>query len=418
MQPDLMRQFIEYQTSRELWNGISETYRSGEDALQIYDLNIQATRLVQGEQSLERYYQACQAIWREIDRRDPNEMETANDILKYNKKIQTFRLYQFIHGADAAFDAVKRDLLKETPLPTVEMAYSALRREAARVIIVNRSTTASDEIGTGLMARNQKTYQASKSANPRPQPKTGTQTAAVPPPEKSKMKCDHCNKMGHLKEKCFEIIGYPDWYENNPKFSGKPKRGTAATASGTAAPSHFGSSTAEDGDELGFAALASRRGGNRRVSESGPRREAAAHKRPRLSQPPSRGNQSRPSTAATAQTGMKSGGAETLDRGVQIEEKVEDVNSGPLNPTGFLIPTGLSGLHVDTTGPFKENGLSVPLGPSDMMGIHEDDSLDGLDILNNTDDEGGLDKEEQSVFTGLDDLEAQKPTKDPSTEKI
>ncbi|KAL3622106.1 hypothetical protein CASFOL_033517 [Castilleja foliolosa] len=152
LSPDLVGQFIEYQTARELWTGINQTYRSGEDALQIYDLNIQASRLFQGEQTLEKYYQMCQSLWREIDRRDPNDMDCPNDISKYNKKVQTFRLYQFIHGDDVTFDAVKRDLLKEHPLPTVEMAYSALRREAARVVIVNRQTN-QEQIGSGLTAR-------------------------------------------------------------------------------------------------------------------------------------------------------------------------------------------------------------------------------------------------------------------------
>ncbi|KAL3613306.1 hypothetical protein CASFOL_042818 [Castilleja foliolosa] len=83
---------------------------------------------------------------------------------------------------------------------------------------------------------------------------------------------------------------------------------------------------AEDGDELGFAALASRRGGNRRGSETRHKREATEYKRPRLSQPPSRGNNSRPPTAAIAQNGAQSGGVETLDRGGEVQRKSEMMN--------------------------------------------------------------------------------------------
>ncbi|KAL3618899.1 hypothetical protein CASFOL_037127 [Castilleja foliolosa] len=128
MDSDLSGQFLEYPTARELWEGILQTYRSGEDAQQIYDLNIQANR------------------------RDPNDMEMPNDILKFNKRMKTFRLYQFLHGADLKFVSVKRDLLKETPLSTVETVYSTLRREAARAITVNRPA---NEIGSGYASRNQ-----------------------------------------------------------------------------------------------------------------------------------------------------------------------------------------------------------------------------------------------------------------------
>ena len=29
------------------------------------------------------------------------------------------------------------------------------------------------------------------------------------------LKCTHCNKTGHTKSRCFEIVGYPDWWDHN-----------------------------------------------------------------------------------------------------------------------------------------------------------------------------------------------------------
>ncbi|KAL3646398.1 hypothetical protein CASFOL_011578 [Castilleja foliolosa] len=132
--------------------------------------------------------------------------------------------YQFLHGAGVKFDTLKKDLLKETPLPTVETAYSALRREAAQAIIVNLPA---NEIGSGYASRNKK---------PKTEPKIGIV-------DKNKLWCDHCNKIGHLKNGCFKLIGFPDWYENNPKYQGKGKKGGTAT---------------QTGKELGFAAAASK----------------------------------------------------------------------------------------------------------------------------------------------------------------
>ena len=31
--------------------------------------------------------------------------------------------------------------------------------------------------------------------------------------DKSTFNCTHCKKSGHLAKTCFEIIGYPDWWE-------------------------------------------------------------------------------------------------------------------------------------------------------------------------------------------------------------
>ncbi|KAL6315265.1 hypothetical protein AAG906_000347 [Vitis piasezkii] len=33
--------------------------------------------------------------------------------------------------------------------------------------------------------------------------------------DKSTFKCTHCNKIGHTKSRCFEIVGYPDWWDHN-----------------------------------------------------------------------------------------------------------------------------------------------------------------------------------------------------------
>ena len=29
------------------------------------------------------------------------------------------------------------------------------------------------------------------------------------------LKCIHCNKTGHTKNRCFEIVGYQDWWDHN-----------------------------------------------------------------------------------------------------------------------------------------------------------------------------------------------------------
>ncbi|KAL3632291.1 hypothetical protein CASFOL_025275 [Castilleja foliolosa] len=404
MVPDLMGQFIEYQTARELWNGIYETYRSGEDALQIYDLHIQANRLFQGEQSLEKYYQSCQSIWRDIDRRDPNNMECANDIQKYNKKIQTFRLYQFIHGADSKFDAVKRDLLKEAPQPTVEMAYAALRREAARVLIINRPA-ASDDIGVGLAARNQKPYQNPKPTNTRPSTQPGPNTANPSSIEKSKLHCDHCQKKGHTKQGCFELIGYPDWFENNPKFHGKSKKGTAAVTTGP--PQTIIGSQQGNGDEFGFAAYAgrSKQGGNVRETRIKPRQAAPGNKRPRPTDCTSRGGAKRPPAAATS-----TGAREEIVK----KESDETLDANGLVKVGTPFePKDEMDLFVqelqNMTGPKKSNGLSVPMGPSDMMGI-EPEGFDGLDFLTNETAGPSSTADGPTDPTFFDDLPLKNPT--------
>ncbi|KAH0737276.1 hypothetical protein KY290_035981 [Solanum tuberosum] len=53
--------------------------------------------------------------------------------------------------------------------------------------------------------------------------------------------CSHCGESGHLKQRCYKIIGYPDWLE----FSKKPRKVTpnrvvVTTSSGTNHPNNDG----------------------------------------------------------------------------------------------------------------------------------------------------------------------------------
>ncbi|KAL3616064.1 hypothetical protein CASFOL_040358 [Castilleja foliolosa] len=390
MGSDLVGQFIEFPTSRDLWNGISRTYRSGEDALQIYDLHIRATRLIQGDQTIEKYYQICQSLWNEIDRRDPNNMETPNDMMKYNEKTQAFRLYQFLHGVDVKFDAVKRDLLKDIPLPSIETAYSALRREAARIIIINPPAK-NDDVVTGLSTRNQ-TNRTSSNNKPA-KPKTNTQATSAPI-DKTKLKCEYCHKVGHQKQGCFELIGYPEWYEKNPKYLAKGvKRGSAAaSATATATASDDGDNQSED---LGFAAVVRRGirgGGSRRETGGGSRWNGGrsgsgqssggvrhGERRSDRSKKAKIGPSDSPNNRAATAAGTASHGDRVTQPELAAELRTTAKKGGADQGEQTLGNPILGNLEDGEIGP-NLNGPSVGLyDPDDLL-------LDGLGKLNEDDD--------------------------------
>ncbi|KAJ0440582.1 putative RNA-directed DNA polymerase [Helianthus annuus] len=153
-----------------------------------------------------------------IDRRDPNPMKETGDIQIYNKKIQEQRLYQLLIAIDDKLEPIKRDILKRDPLPSVEVAYAAIRREIARLNILQTTSSPnpeSPEIGSGLVARGS----AGKS-------NFRSESQKREKDDKSKLLCTHCNMKKHTKETCFRLVGYPDWWE-------KPgQKGKAAVAVG------------------------------------------------------------------------------------------------------------------------------------------------------------------------------------------
>lgn len=82
--------------------------------------------------------------------------------------------------------------------------------------------------------------------------------------DKSKLKCTHCGMMKHIKEQCFKLVGFPEWWNDGHK-KGKTvgeEGGTATAAVGN--PKVTGSSNDSSGHDShqttnytgGFAAVA------------------------------------------------------------------------------------------------------------------------------------------------------------------
>ncbi|XP_071699154.1 uncharacterized protein [Rutidosis leptorrhynchoides] len=159
-------------------------------------------------------------------------MEHPNDIVNYNNIRSEQKLFQFLNSLDHKHDNIKRELLRTDPLPTVEGAYAAIRKENAHQFIFNNKTdaltqsgiatglvapasTSKDFDGHGLLSRNQQRRSDSTSSSR----------------DKDNLKCTEGGMKRHTKDQCFRIVGYPDWWPDGHK-KGKASMVTTATTRG------------------------------------------------------------------------------------------------------------------------------------------------------------------------------------------
>ena len=187
-------------------------------------------------------------------------METEKDIATYNQIVQENRLFNFLGELDVKYDAIRRDILRLDPLPSVEAGYAAVRKEAARLRIL---TGSSDEdplsggIGTGLLSRRPSDRQQGQNHRGRPDPESRT---AKPSADKAKLCCSHCGMAKHTRETCFKLVGFPEWWEDGHK-PGKQGKSKAAVAVGSSEVTGCGDSETEGGsrgrsvDDSGFATI-------------------------------------------------------------------------------------------------------------------------------------------------------------------
>lgn len=254
LDPNLIGNFIRFSTAKEVWDSIKLTFFDGNDNTQIYDLEVKVYGLKQTG-TLEDYFYTLQGLWKEIEFRKPNPMTCPIDIEKYNRVEQDRKVYIFLGGLEDRFDGIRAEILRMTPLPTVEETYGHVRREDVRQsVMVGKSTDLSNSAAMIVQGAKQvagvphistnSTHGNSNNSVPGDPLSLSSQVQGKESSSnqgavhfttrynktEAVLKCTHCGGKGHSKDTCFKIHGYPDWYKELKKKQAEAKRGKVSIA--------------------------------------------------------------------------------------------------------------------------------------------------------------------------------------------
>lgn len=104
------------------------------------------------------------------------------------------KLVQFLVGLNSAYDNEKNQILMVDPLPSINKAYGmVLKVEQQREMSV---FTARHMETAAMMSK------SSGASNKRRDSKKKDQT------------CTHCRRVGHSRDQCFQLIGFPEWWKS------------------------------------------------------------------------------------------------------------------------------------------------------------------------------------------------------------
>jgi len=164
------------------------------------------------------YYTQIKGIWEELDNMVDlpkvsvaNE-EIANFLRAFGKMQEEQKLFQFLNGLDDVYKAQRSQILIMNPLPSVEVACSILQQE---------------ELQREVLEDEQFVHESSALY--------GRSLEAVSSPGVEN-RCSHCGNKGHVKEKCWQILGYPRWHPRSKKFPQvKPSKDNAKGSRGRSA---------------------------------------------------------------------------------------------------------------------------------------------------------------------------------------
>ncbi|XP_017256401.1 uncharacterized protein LOC108225961 [Daucus carota subsp. sativus] len=203
--------FMFVSSAQELWSEIAERYGHS-TAPQLYDLHKNLMSVQQNDDSIAQYYNKLKKVWDQLHVLDPLPICTCGILLKcscgFLKRIvegeQLKKLIQFIAGLNKSYDQAKVNILSMDPLPSVNKVYHMLQQIERQNALANSQTL---EMSALMTVSNNSNFQNSKFSA-----KKDVKDSAV---NKNKLDrfCEFCKMKGHLKESCFKLVGYPDWYK-------------------------------------------------------------------------------------------------------------------------------------------------------------------------------------------------------------
>ncbi|XP_041009636.1 uncharacterized protein LOC121253694 isoform X1 [Juglans microcarpa x Juglans regia] len=141
-------------------------------------------------------YMEKTTLWQELDLSFEEEWKCTGDSVRYKKRLENERVFEFLVGLNQDLDDVRGRILGRRPLPSTREVFSEVRQEENRRKVMLKEIFSTGHIGPEMSAL----------------VSWGTLSRSGSRQEKGRPWCEHCRKPRHTKETCWEIHGKSsDW---------------------------------------------------------------------------------------------------------------------------------------------------------------------------------------------------------------
>ncbi|KAL2235582.1 uncharacterized protein LOC110012136 [Sesamum indicum] len=199
---EIAEAFLYTNSAKDLWTNLETRFGESNGPL-LYQIQREITSITQKNSTVAVYFTKLKKLWDELGSLDPLPVCTCGASKKMSEKITSQKLIQFLMGLGDTYEQVKNQILLMDPLPTTAKACSMVHRIEKQMEVNFRTSEVGRE---GVMAV--QVAEIKGQENVKMNFKKGTTL------DKKHLQCDHCKKKGHVKEGCFELVGYPEWYKN------------------------------------------------------------------------------------------------------------------------------------------------------------------------------------------------------------
>ena len=206
--PQITASVIYRDTAFEVWSALKNRFLQA-NGPRISQLQKQISTVIQGDSTVTSFFTDLQASWDQLlNLRPLPSCSCGNCTCGVNEKILCIHhqdsIMQFLNGLNECYSQVKTQILMMEPVPSVDKTFSLVIQEE-RQKSSNAHVIPSIE-STALAVKNQVFNQGSFPSGNNGKILKGNVGKGRP-------MCSYCGKVGHVKEKCYKLVGFPSGYK-------------------------------------------------------------------------------------------------------------------------------------------------------------------------------------------------------------
>ena len=200
-------------TAKDVGDAIRETYSDVKNASQIFEIKTRLWQIKQGDREVTEYNTEMLGLWQDLDLSCEEESECTRDSVRFKKKMENERVFEFLTGLNRKLDDVRSRVLSCRPLPSIREVFSEVRQEESRRRVMLDLSFGLE--ASTLLTRGPHGPHAAAGRGPHAGP-SGPHAvgSSGPSPRQSKRTyCEHCKKLGHTKDTCWALHGKPVYWK-------------------------------------------------------------------------------------------------------------------------------------------------------------------------------------------------------------
>ncbi|KAL4354578.1 hypothetical protein GQ457_06G014030 [Hibiscus cannabinus] len=188
---DIAASLLYHSTAAAIWKDLEDRFTQN-NGLRLFQLKKRICDLVQGSLSIGVYYTQLKILWDELISVKPSctcLQCNCGGLQKIMDDQQRELVMQFLMGLNESFAVVRGQILLMDPMPNITKVFSLVIQEENQ-----RSVALPNHVAEA-------TFAIKAQVNTR----------------RSRPQCSHCGLLGHTKEKCYKLHGYPPGYVSRYK---------------------------------------------------------------------------------------------------------------------------------------------------------------------------------------------------------